>query len=206
MDQPDERTQQVERRNFISSVFIGILIAVAYQEMVPPVRNSVRANGITLGTSVLFLVFFLTSMRFFIGNQFHLVSSSLARLPGKIWFYDFTVIVIQTAILIFMGGICSLESCVNARIGFVDLLLVLYIIDVLWISSQWALGKLLSSWQRPFIPWAWAILNTALVVGMVILRMVERDFYCPVSLGWLGALNTIAFVIDVVLVDYYGLF
>lgn len=205
MKKLNKRTQQIERRNIISSVFIGILIGLAYSEMVPAIRDSFHSRGITFGTSMLCLIFFTTSMRFFIGNQLHLVSSTMTKLPGKIWFYDFCIIVIETTILIFLGGVCSVELSLNARIGFVELLLTLYVIDIVWTGSQWILGKLFLSWRRPFIPWAWAILNTSLVIGIVILGIIGKDFYTFLMLGLLGILNTIAFVVDVMLVDSYDL-
>ena len=48
----DEKVKKAEKRNLLSSFFITVLIGLAYQEMVSPVRESVRASGITLGTVV----------------------------------------------------------------------------------------------------------------------------------------------------------
>ena len=78
-----------DKRNVISSIFIAMLITLAYAETFPPVRESVRTHGLTLGTIILFFVFFLTSMRFFIGNQLHLLSESCVRMRGDMWLYDF---------------------------------------------------------------------------------------------------------------------
>jgi hypothetical protein len=62
------------KRKLISSIFITMLIGISYKEMLAPVSNSVRASGFTAGTMFLAIIFFLTSMRFFIGNQLHLLS------------------------------------------------------------------------------------------------------------------------------------
>jgi CDP-diglyceride synthetase len=63
---PGVNKQQAEKRNLLSSFFITVLIGIAYQEMIAPVRESVRASGITLGTSILMAVFFLTGIRFWL--------------------------------------------------------------------------------------------------------------------------------------------
>jgi hypothetical protein len=199
----DTKKQQVEKRNLLSSFFITLLIALAYQEMVSPVRESVRAYGITLGTSLLMATFFLTTMRFFIGNQLHLLSDSLVKMPGLVWLYDLMVIIIQSLVLIFLGGVSSVEVNRNITIGFAHLLVALYIIDVIWIASQWVLGKILPRWRRVFIPWAWAILNSVLVVCIVLLNLLVSDLYSPNGMILFFILNLVGFVVDVVLVDYY---
>lgn len=195
--------QQIERRNLLSSIFVVILIGLAYGEMIPLVRESVRSLGITLGTSILVVIFFLTSMRFFMGNQLHLMSEALVRMKGGVWFYDLIFIILQTVVLIFLGGVSSVEVSRNVQIGFSEFLIVLYALDVLWIISQWMLGKILHNWQREFIPWAWAILNTVLIVGMVLVRIITGSAYSDAEILWLGALNGVGFIVDVMLVDYY---
>jgi hypothetical protein len=200
----DAKEQQIEKRNLLSSFFITLLIALAYQEMITPVRESVRASGITLGTSLLVAVFFLTTMRFFVGNQLHLLSDSLVRMPGLVWLYDLMVIIIQSVVLVFLGGVSSVEVNRSITIDFVHLLIALYIIDVAWIISQCVLGKIMSPWQREFIPWAWAILNSVLVVCIIMLNFLISDLYSTIGLIWLFVLNLVGFLVDVVLVDYYN--
>lgn len=203
MEMSDAKKQQNEKRNLISSIFVVILIGLAYQEMVAPVRESVKSSGITLGTAILFSVFFLTSVRFFIGNQLHLLSESLLKMKGVVWFYDLMVIITQTTVMVFLGGVASVEMSRTARIGFVELLIVLYSIDVVWIVSQWGLGKVLRHWRRSFIPWAWGILNALLILSMAFLRLVCGDLYSNMGLIGIGILNGIAFIVDIMLVDYY---
>ena len=48
----------IEKRNIIASVFIAMLIGMAYVEMFTPVRESVRADGVTAGTLFLAFTFF----------------------------------------------------------------------------------------------------------------------------------------------------
>lgn len=203
MEVSDEKKKQNERRNFLSSIFVVLLIGLAYQELVTPIRESVRSSGITLGTAILFFVFFLTSMRFFMGNQLHLMSEDLLEMKGEVWLYDLMAIIFQTTIMVFLGGVSSVEASRSAKIGFVELLIFLYAIDVLWILSQWGFGKVLKNWRRSFIPWAWGILNTLLIIGTVLLILVVGDLYSKTGLICLAILNGTAFVIDVMLVDYY---
>ena len=53
------------------------------------------------------------------------------------------------------------------------------------------------------IPWQWAWLNLTLVVCTILLDLVVENLFGALSLGILFALNLAAFVVDVVLVDYY---
>lgn len=101
---------QIEKRNLISSVFIATLFAIAFGEVIITVKESIYTSGLTLQTSILFLIFFLTCTRFFIGNQLHLLGTDLVKLPGKVWFFDFLIIMIETIILVFIAGMCSSET------------------------------------------------------------------------------------------------
>ena len=203
MSTPDLQQQKRDRRNVLSSIFVVVLIGIAYQEMVVPVRESVRTAGITLGTSVLFFIFFLTSMRFFIGNQLHLMSEGLLKMKGEVWFYDLMWIILQTTVLIFLGGVSSVEVSQSVKIGFIKLLIALYAIDVLWIISQWILGKIWKDWHRDFIPWKWGILNTVLISLMLLPLFLTNEPYSKGALIYLSILNTVAFAIDIMLVDYH---
>lgn len=199
----DAKKQQIEKRNLLSSFFVTLLIALAYQEMIVPVGESVRTSGMTLGTFLLMTIFFVTTMRFFVGNQLHLLSESLVKMPGLVWFYDLMVIIIQSVVLTFLGGVSSVEVNRQTSVDFIQLLIILYVIDVAWIISQWILGKILPKWRRAFIPWAWAILNSILVICIVALGFFVDDKYSTFSIIILFVLNFIGFIVDVVLVDYY---
>jgi hypothetical protein len=203
-EQPDPYRARTDRRNVISSIFVAVLIGIGFQETVSPVRQSFRGSGVTLATMTLLVVFFLTSLRFFIGNQLHLMNESLMLMPGGMWFYDFSVVVLQCTVLIFLGGNASIEQNEKARIDFIALLIILYCIDIVWIMSQWALGKVKESLQRKFVPWAWCILNTALTASITIIRLLAGDNpYSDIAMVLFLICNLIAFVVDVILVDYY---
>lgn len=203
MAEEEQGRRRAERRNDVSSIFVGMLVALAYAEAIPPVREAVRA-GRTSATLALFGVFFLVSLRFFIGAHLHLISRELAGLPGAVWFYDFCWIVAETVVLVFMGGVASVEASRQARLGLAELLLLLYAMDVAWIGSQWVLGRLLRGWRRP-VPWAWAALNAALGVAILAPGLIRGDLYAGPMVAWLGVTNLAGFVVDVLLVDHYDL-
>jgi hypothetical protein len=171
--------------------------------MIAPVRDSMRAEGVTLGTSILFVVFFLTSLRFFIGAQFHLIDESLLKMRGDVWFYDFFVIVLEMVALIFLGGVISVESNRNSQVGFIEFLILLLAIDVFWVVSQWVMGRLTAAWRRSKVPWAWAILNLATIVLLGAILVLAPEPYATVPLMWMGAFAVVAFIVDVLLIDYY---
>lgn len=194
---------QIEKRNLISSVFIAMLIGVAYQEMIASVRDSIRGSGLTLSEAALFTVFLLTSLRFFIGNQLHLLNRALVEMKGYVWFFDFIIITVQSILLCFLGGASNIDICRTARIGFLEILLSLYILDVLWILTQWALGLAMRTWKRRFVPFAWGILNSLLIVSLIVARIVVGDIYSELGLIIIGLLNVVAFFADVILVDAF---
>jgi len=197
------RKALIEKRNLISSVFVAMLLGIAFQEMLNPVRDSVRVSGLRPVTAFLALSFFFTSIRFFIGNQLHLLSDSSEHVRGDLWLYDFLIIVTQSIFICFLGGVSSEEVNRTARVNFYDLLIVLYLVDIFWVLSQALLGKMIKAWRRSSPPWPWAILNAALLAGTLIIRLSFGDIFGFWSLAALMALNIVGFLIDIILLDQY---
>jgi hypothetical protein len=161
-----------------------MLIALAFSEMVLPVKASIAKDGFTLGTSLLVVV------------------SSV----GKIWLFDFIVIVVESIILVFLATTCSETAAREARVGFVGILLILYAVDVLWVLSMWA-RQVLLGWLRPSIqnnkiPWWWAGQNFLLIVLIGPLGLLAGDFYSPEMLMWLTFTHLGAFIHSVILYDF----
>lgn len=198
-----EKVKRADKRNLLSSFFITLLIGLAYQEMIAPVRVSLRASGLTYGTVVLVIVFFLTSIRFFVGNQLHLLSEELAKISGFIWLYDLMMIIIQSMILVILGGISSIEESRVAFLSFHKLLIFLYAVDVVWIASQRILGWCRNTWCRTIIPTAWAYLNTSLIIGILLIAYCVGDMHSTHGLTGLLILSVIGFIIDIALLDIY---
>jgi hypothetical protein len=195
----------VERRNLISSVFVAMLLGIAYQEMLNPVRDSVRTSGLKAVNVFLALSFFFTSIRFFIGNQLHLLSESSASIRGDIWLYDFLVIVIQSIFICFLGGVSSEEVNRITHVTFFDILIILYLLDISWVVSQAILGKFIVAWRRPSIPWPWAALNASLLAGTLLIRHTFMDLFGFWSLATLMGLNIVGFIIDIMMLDQYNI-
>jgi hypothetical protein len=196
----------LERRVSVASTFVSMLIALAFSEMVLPVKASIAKDGFTLGTSLLVVVFFLTTLRNWIGNELYLRRPDVVSSVGKIWLFDFIVIVVESIILVFLATTCSETAAREARVGFVEILLILYAVDVLWVLSMWArqvlLGWLQPSIQTNKIPWWWAGQNFLLIVLIGPLGWLAGDFYSPEMLMWLTFTHFGAFIHSVILYDF----
>jgi len=138
-----------QRRSNLSSFFVTLLIGIAFGAMIDSVGNTVRNSGISVEMMLLPLTFFFISIRFFIGNQLHLQSPQMGQVRGLVWLYDLVIIIIQSAVLILLGGIVTIEANRSTTIGFRELLVALYTIDIIWIRSQPLLGKLIRSGCHP---------------------------------------------------------
>ncbi len=202
-NKPNLRMPQTEKRNLLASVFVTVMIGIAYQEMLPPVRESIRVNGFTIQTVILFAIFFMTSIRFFIGNQLQMVNDSLSKLPGLVWLYDLIVVIFQCILFTFMAGVMTVDANRAAKINFFFFLIGIYAIDVLWIATQWLMGLFFRRWRRSFIPWAWAVLNLCLVIAMLWTSVVIKDPFSDTSMEIMFGINLIGFLVDVILVDVY---
>lgn len=202
------RKRRAQRRNLVSSFFVTVLISIAYREAISDAAVWVKMTDVEppvfLENMLLLLTFFLVSMRFFVGNQLHLLSDSLVRLPGLVWLYDVMFIITQSVILIFLGDSSSLEANRNVSVGFIEFLTLIYLVDVAWVLTQWLSGMFFQNWERELVPWGWAVLNAALLVGMFLLSKYSGGPYSLTGLVWLCGMNAVAFVLDIVLLDQYG--
>ena len=191
----------------ISSVFVGLLIALAFSEMISPVRHELRSRqGDLLGTACLLVIFFSTTLRFFIGNQLHLISKELAVLPGKLWLTDFCIIILQCTLLVFSGGVCSVEETHLARVNLIQLQLAILAIDILWVVLiQFALGQRFSSWQRPEVCFEWVRINLFVFFTTLLLHFVFQSWSSHAFLYIVTALNLAAFLLDVYYCDKYDI-
>jgi hypothetical protein len=194
-----------EHRTTVASTFVSMLIALAYAEMVQPVKASVTNDGFTMGTSLLVIVFFLTTIRVWIGNEMYLRESNVIAQIGPIWLFDFMVIVVESMIFVFVAATCSEAAARQARVGFVRLLLLLYIVDVFWVLSMWVRQI---RWPWPSgakIPWWWACQNVLLIVLIGLPGWWTGDFYSPAMLWLLTITHVGAFIGSVILYDRAGL-
>lgn len=137
------------RRDLLLDLFVGVVMAIAYHEMIHCVSDSFNQHGIDTGTIMLVVIFLVTSIRYFLGNRLFLTHPDYAASEKSLrWYLDYTVILVQTIIIAFLGTVCS--SYVETRIGLLHYLTALYVINVLWIGMS-----LMVADKRKKVPKVW---------------------------------------------------
>jgi hypothetical protein len=183
--------------------FTGFLIAIAFHEAGHHTSDALKRDGLTLETFVLPAIFFLTALRFFIGNQLYLLKQSFARQHSKSWYYDVGIVTLQSSVLIFLGNVVTFEEGHRPKIGFVKALVFLYAVDVFWIVSKMCIGRA-KRWAhcKPASEskW-WVALNVGLVGFILLTGWIFGDVYSHEGLILIGIANAVAFVIDVRMTD-----
>ena len=184
---PDETLTQ--DRKVLAEIAVIALMAVAFHESLNSFRESLDQPGFPVGPFEIFVIFFLTMLRFFIGNHLH-----LRKVTNPSWWkVDFFVVLAECAVFGFLGSVSPFISQNHSSIRFVWVLAVLYAVDVLWILCQG--GR--CNWKKGDWAWRWALLNTGLLIVMGVLYSVYGDLNDPGSLFWLAVINgCVAFVID----------
>jgi biotin transporter BioY len=193
-----------DRKDLLSQLFVVLLIGLAYQEMIRPVRDWVRAYGVTYSVLVLTAAFFLTSLRFFIGAQLHLVDESITRPRSPIWIMDFMVIAFEMILFIFLGGLTSVNANANAHYDFLEILILILAVDILWVVAQFVLGLLSSKMSRADIPWKWATINLASLLLLGVIYLLGLSPFSTLGLSIIFAVSALAFIFDVFVVDYFN--
>jgi cytosine/creatinine deaminase len=215
----DRRTRIHRRRHLISEVLVAALVAVAYEGPVGVVHSALRSEGLSIYSLGLFVVFFLTVLRFFIGDILHLDQDELSEPRDDLankgaearWFVDLGVIVVEFVILIFLGHLATLKESQHPPISFYDLLMVLMAVDVVWIFAMGVMSRLTKKyhrhmlwglWERRDVPWGWFFLNA----GMLVITWIwyaRGSHYSAKALWIFVGINIVAFTIDVVILNYY---
>ncbi len=214
-----------DRRYLVTELLMAALIGIAFQEAVGAARESVRGEaadkaaqiakqlgapahspetallpGIPDGTAVLFAVFFLTALRFFIGNLLHLKDLAQNNQSFKIWLFDLFFIVAQTVCIVFLGGLCSIEVSRVLKGHFVHVLLTLFALDLIWIVLQRVLA-VFPSWQRRSYPWPWFWINLVQFVLFLAVGEYYGNYFEGWMLGGLLGVSVIAFFVDLVMAN-----
>lgn len=188
------------RRSLISYFWITALSSLAADYGVKNVKEILDLQGfLPIETFGYPFMFFVTLLRFTIGNLLHIRRLEKANVSSYIWLFDFTMIFIESLILILLGCYCY-ENILK----FLILLMALCLLDCLWILS---IGFMYLKGLRSEVPWAWGLLNLAsgLFLANIIFHILPLDFRSflgsLVIIGWF----TICAIIDLFLVDYYKL-
>jgi hypothetical protein len=195
----------LQRREVIAQLVVAMLLAAAFEEMIPPVRESIEKNGLDWRTFALLTIFTTTAVRFGIGNVLHLGSDTFAHLPGVIWFVDFFVVLLEGLLLILLGSLTSVGVSTSSSVGFFDLLRLLCAIDLVWIVYIWLLGAMAPACHREFTPWLWALLNGTVLLVLTLCTWRSADMYSMPLLGLLAIGAVLILIADVCIADYYGL-
>ena len=206
MQSTGETDSRIQRRNLVSSVFVSLLLALAYEELFAPVKSYIKTNGLDISIVAMFLIFFLTSSRWFVGATLHLVSDELATKPGKVWFLDFSVTVIVMLAFILLAGLSSPSEPALGPINFFNVLMFILVLDLGWIFVQSFMSARAPGWERDLIPWGWGAINLSQLIAIGVVSIVFRDLLSPTSLTILAGISIIAFIADIMLLDQYDLF
>jgi hypothetical protein len=206
-----------DRRILVSQFLVTALLGTALQEAIDPVRSAIRSEGVTPHSYTLFIVFFLTLFRFFVGDILHLQSDDLTGLSGGFrWIFDLFFITVHCVIFAFMAGEASLSESRDARFGFFDLLFLLYLVDIGWLglvlgahkaAALSFLSRARSSLVRQHIPYGWVALNMLLAIHLVAFGFLnENEDFGNVDLLALAGLNVAALVLDIAVFNYHDIF
>lgn len=85
------------------------------------------------------------------------------------------------------------------------MLILLYVVDILWISSQWFIGAIFPLWHRDAIPWPWAALNAVLTICISLSALRVADPYSLKGTALLLVISIVGYVVDVLMVDHAGI-
>jgi cytosine/creatinine deaminase len=212
---PEQKKYEASRnRRLVSQLLVAALFAVAYSETVAPVTEAFDESGVNLQSLAWMAIYMATVLRFFIGNILHLESPDLTGPDGAFrWFWDLFCIVLQCVVLIFAGAVTTIHSSAVADVSFTDYLLVLYGLDVFWLTSIRVLDWLGRRWPRSFgsmvrkkdkAPFEWAVVNVILGLTIWGLGLVgHHSSSIPDRTLWiLLIVNAAATVYDVVRIAY----
>ncbi len=186
---------------------------MALAEPVGAVHNALQ-SGPSIQSLALFAVFVLTVLRFMIGDILHLENDELTDDDGEAkWFWDGSFIVLECIVLILMGSVASVSQNAISRVGFFDLLVLLYALDVVWILSisllhllagVGPLRRVMGPMRRESdaFPIGWAVLNGTLMIFLWLFGFLTDVKFSNCELWLLVAVNLIAFSVDVFVLNY----
>jgi hypothetical protein len=190
------------RKSIVSYFWITTFAVFAAQYAADNVIKIINAYGIRGGLSYLGVpfIFYVTLLRFSIGNILHIRQLEKKGLSPYIWLYDFSVIFLESLIFLFLGA-CTWGN----DIRFLKLLLILCFVDVFWIMSM--IPHYVKKKRPEPLPWAWGLLNIA---GAAYLA---ATIWCDLPIPLTGPYGHAFFVlwflssaiIDIILIDHYKL-
>lgn len=98
----------LERRVALATISVSMLLAFAFEQMASGIIETFSRQQLTLGAYALIVVFITTSVRFFIGNQLHLISDDWKQPhPRFLWMADYIIVIFQTIVIVVWAHLCS---------------------------------------------------------------------------------------------------
>jgi hypothetical protein len=198
----EQRNLFCARKSLVSYFWITTFSVFAAQYAANNLKTVIDSYGIRVGITYLALpfVFFLTLIRFSIGNILHIRSLEKKGISPYIWLSDFIVIFLESILFLLLG----IYTWGN-DLRFLKLLMILCFIDAFWIFTM---TPQYIKKQRPEpLPWAWGILNITGGIYLVatIYTSLPIPFTNTASYGLFVLWFLSSFVIDVFLIDHYKL-
>ncbi len=150
-------------------------------------------------------IFFITLLRFYVGNILHMkvTEDNPPKSSAFPWVVDFSVIMMEFSLFYFMGVSLNLVET------FLRLLLFLCILDVIWLSFNWLIGKIWGKFARRKTPGLWICLNTFCAIFLCyLLFCFDGNLYTDQTLVGISGI-TLAFLIFLIaavidaFADYY---
>jgi len=201
----DTPTSICSRKSVISYFWITTFAVFAANYGADNIRLIIDLHGIRGAVPYIAVpfVFFITLLRFSIGNILHIRNLEKKEVSSFVWLFDSVVIFFESLFFLLLG----MYSWGN-DLRFLKLLMVLCFLDALWVVtmiSQYMNGKLP---ERPKpLPWVWCLLN--ILSGLYLIATIWYDLPYPfpsdngyiVFVLWF----LVSAIIDVMLIDHYKL-
>ena len=191
-----------ERVSRGGELLIVFFYAEAYEEAVNNALNVFKSSGDFIRPILLFTVFFAVTVRFFIGNFFHLSDTKWkdkwhhSSTRGH-YFFDSLVIVLESLAMIVLG---SFDVAGSTVVQIVATLMIISGIDCIWILLRFGIR-----WRHPHscpvdLGWAWFRLNAGVfVLCWIFLGFFRGHPLTACVLGSIVAINLAAFTWDMIL-------
>jgi hypothetical protein len=190
------------RKSLVSYFWITTFSVFAAQYAANNLKIIIDNYGIRTGLTYMAVpfVFFLTLIRFSIGNILHIRSLENKGYSPYVWLGDFVVIFLESTVFLLLG----IYTWGN-DLRFLKLLAILCFIDAFWVLAM-VTEYFLKKRPEP-IPWAWGLLNIAggLYLVATVYANLPMPFTSTASYGIFVAWFLISCFIDVILIDHYKL-
>ena len=193
---------EFERVSHCGELLIVFFYAEAYEEAVKALLKSVTDSGEYVGPLLLAGIFLAVTVRFFMGNFFHLSDpqweKTWSHAPARMLYYvDFFFVLLESLAMILLGSYNAEHSNAFQLTGT---LIVISAVDVLWICVQRVLKRIWVKSSPVQLSWAWLWLNltTLALQGLVLYGFRAQALNSTILLE-LGIINWLAFAADIVL-------